>query len=497
MVMIFSVFSYLLFPLGLVKNEFFPKTDENQLFVSLELPKGTNLSTTQQESAKMLDQLRTLPQPQFITASVGSVFTQDFGSGGGDTNNVLFTIVLPDRHLRNQTSSDVATQVRQMFNGYQQGKVVVSEVSGGPPAGADLQIKLLGDDLNILDQKADQLTKYLSTLPGVQSSDKSIKSGTSKLVFVPDLAKLAENNLSQDSLGLWLRTYASGFTTTKLRVNESDSLAESAAFSKQRDITLRVGSDSNLVENINVIQIPTAQGSIPLTTLGSFKIVSNPTLITREDGNRTMSVTAGVIAGNSVSTLNQDLEKYADSELKLPAGYSWKTGGVNEENQRSVNSILLAMILSFLLIITTLVVQFSSFRKAMIVMLVIPLSISGVFIIFALTNTPLSFPALIGVLALFGIVVKNAILVVDKISQNLKIGMEFQEAIVDGSVSRLEAISLTSIATIAGLIPITLSDPLWRGLGGAIIAGLTFSGTIMLFFIPVVYFLIFRPQNHR
>jgi multidrug efflux pump subunit AcrB len=130
-------------------------------------------------------------------------------------------------------------------------------------------------------------------------------------------------------------------------------------------------------------------------------------------------------------------------------------------------------------------------------MLVIPLSISGVFIIFALTQTPLSFPALIGVLALFGIVVKNSILIVDKISQNEKAGMPFVEGIVDGAASRLEAIALTSVASIMGLIPITLSDPLWRGLGGAIIAGLTFSGTIMLFFIPIVYYYWFKPAPVR
>ena len=155
------------------------------------------------------------------------------------------------------------------------------------------------------------------------------------------------------------------------------------------------------------------------------------------------------------------------------------------------------MLLSFLLIIITMVLQFSSFRRALIVMLVIPLSVSGVFIVFALTNTPLSFPALIGVLALFGIVVKNAILIVDKIIQNEAMGIKFIPAIADAAASRLEAIALTSVATIIGLIPVTISDPIWRGLGGAIIAGLTFSGTIMLFFIPVVYYYWFHEKSAK
>jgi multidrug efflux pump subunit AcrB len=129
-------------------------------------------------------------------------------------------------------------------------------------------------------------------------------------------------------------------------------------------------------------------------------------------------------------------------------------------------------------------------------MLVIPLSISGVFIIFAMAQIPLSFPALIGILALFGIVVKNSILIVDKILINQESGMDFSESVADAAASRLEPIALTSVCTIAGLIPITIADPLWRGLGGAIIAGLTFSGTIMLFFIPVVYYIIFNPNKN-
>jgi multidrug efflux pump subunit AcrB len=130
----------------------------------------------------------------------------------------------------------------------------------------------------------------------------------------------------------------------------------------------------------------------------------------------------------------------------------------------------------------------------MIVLLVIPLAASGVFVIFALTSTPLSFPALIGVLALFGIVVNNSIMIVEKINQNIAFGLKLKDSIVDASTSRLEPILLSSLTTIMGLLPITISDPLWRGLGGAIIAGLSVSGIIMLFFIPTVYFVIYKNE---
>ncbi|NCU42574.1 MAG: efflux RND transporter permease subunit, partial [Candidatus Moranbacteria bacterium] len=205
-------------------------------------------------------------------------------------------------------------------------------------------------------------------------------------------------------------------------------------------------------------------------------------------------ITASVLDGYATPEIGDQLETFAEN-LSLPSGYEWKTGGVNEENARSIQSILQAMLLAFILILATLVIHLGSYRKAIIVLLVIPLALSGVFIIFALTGTPLSFPALIGILALFGIVVNNSIIVVDKINQNLAMNMKQSEAIADASASRLEPIFLSSLTTIIGLTPITLSDPLWQGLGGAIISGLVFSGTIMLFFIPVVYAMWFRQES--
>ncbi|MBI3485392.1 efflux RND transporter permease subunit [Candidatus Daviesbacteria bacterium] len=491
MVIVFSVFSYLLLPLGFVKNEFFPKSDQDFIFVSLELPSGTSLDRSNQEAVNLLDKLKTTPELEFVTANIGQSFNSQGGIGEGGFNNILFSLKLKNKKFRKLSSIYIGEKLRLEFRDYKNGNLSIIESTGGPPAGADLQIKLFGDDLATLDQYADKLQNYLKTQSGAINIDKSIKPGTSKLVFVPDKDKMSQNNLTADTVGFWLRMFASGFSPNSVKF-ESDG-------NEKKDITIRVSSNSQYLENVSSLVIPGTPGQtgdIPISSLGILKLQPNPTLITREDGKRTISVTASVRPGFSVSTMNKQLEKYADS-LNLPAGLSWKTGGVNEENQNSVNSILQAMVLSFLLIIITMVIQFNSFRRALIVMLVIPLSISGVFIIFSLTNTPLSFPALIGVLALFGIVVKNSILIVDKIVKNNAVGMSFQESIADGASSRLEAIGLTSMTAIIGLIPITLSDPIWQGLGGAIIAGLTFSGTIMLFFIPVVYYYFFTYGKKR
>ncbi len=485
MVVIFSLFSYALVPLGLVKSEFFPGSDENTIYVSVELPSGTNIQTAKQEALGLLERFKSTPAMETVTLELGRGYGADFGGpSGSGANSFLYSVALYEE--RDQTSAEIAQHLRNNFADYTKGTLSVQEISGGPPAGADLQIKLFGPDLKTLDQYANSIQDYLSQQAGVNNINKSIKPGTSKLTFVPDRAKLAENNITVDQLGFWLRLYASGFEADELKFSGDQDLTE--------DVTIRLGSGTQTVEDITTLVIPTQTGgTVHLSALGKLELATNPTLITREDGKRTISVSAGVQEGYVLADINTKLEEYANS-LNLPTGYGWATGGVNEENQESVNSILRAMILSFLLIIITMVLQFKSFRRALIVMLVIPLSISGVFIIFAMAQIPLSFPALIGILALFGIVVKNSILVVDKILINQESGMEFSESVADAAASRLEPIALTSVCTIAGLIPITISDPLWRGLGGAIIAGLTFSGTIMLFFIPVVYYLIFAPK---
>ena len=488
MVIIFSVFSYLLVPFGFVKNEFFPKSNSDTLSVSVELPSGTNLETSKKEALNVLKKLENTPDTKYVLLSLGSGYNP-FGGGLQSENNFNYTLIFKDKAQRKYTSSDIAEIIRKNFQNYNAGTFSVNEQTGGPPAGADIQIKLFGPDLTVLDQYANKIETYLKSQPSVTNIDKSIKPGTSKIVFVPDEETLAQNGLTADVTGFWLRLFATGVKIDSIKLNPSLNTSE--------DITLRMASGTANAQSLDSIYIPSQSQAIPLSSLGKFVLQTNPTLITREDGKRTISVTAGVKKGYTVPEVNSKLEEFANTSLNLPNGYSWSTGGVNEENQKSVASIYQAMLISILLIIITMVLQFNSFRRAFIVITVVPLAVSGVFIVFSLTQTALTFPALVGVLALFGIVVKNSILIMDKILANLRTGMEFTRSIADAASSRLEPIALTSICAIFGLIPITISDPLWRGLGGAIIAGLTFSGTIMLFFIPVVYYYIYKPEGKK
>ncbi|MEK9173987.1 MAG: efflux RND transporter permease subunit, partial [Patescibacteria group bacterium] len=486
MLIIFTIFSYALVPTGFVVNEFFPEDDQDIIYISLELPQGTPLTDSRKEAEKLLPLFKDTPDSRFVLAEVGASLNDDGVSSNSDTNRVLLTLLLVPKEERSRTSGEVVAELSRAYENYPAGKLSISQLAGGPPAGSDLQIKLLGADSATLDNYAGKIEDYLETQAGVSNITKSIKTGSSKIVFVPDQAEMQRQGIKENESAFWLRAIGSGYTV------KSD-----ARFGEEkRDIVLRLDPSETLStpDMLSSLLIPTPSGPRPLSSLGTLRLEPNPTSITREDGKRTLSVSASVSEGYSASTLSGELEVFVDS-LKLPDGYSWKTGGANEENEKSVASILQAMLLSAALIFGTMVIQFNSFRKALIVLLVIPLAISGVFIVFAITGTPLSFPALIGILALFGIVVNNSIILVDKINRNMDAGLDLDHAIAEGSASRLEPILLTALTTIIGLIPITLSDPIWQGLGGAIIAGLLFSGIAKLFFIPVMYKILYGQKE--
>lgn len=479
-VTLFALFSYLLVPMGFVVNEFFPKSDADALYINLDLPSGTTLERTDQQTRSIVEQIRSKHDVSYVSADIGRTYlASSMGAGGTGPNVSEITI-----NLKQKNSTVIAEQLRREFAAYSAGTLSVIEQSGGPPAGADVQIKLLGDDLNQLDIYAGRVEEYLKKQPGVRNVERSIKPGTSKLVFVPDYTKLRDLGIDVQTVGGQLRTAASGLKLDSLTVGE-----------KERDIVFRYDHDLLTPQALNALTINAHGAEYPLLTLGSLHLETNPTLITHEDRKRTISVSAAVASGYSSVEIGKRLEHFANTDLSLTSGYTWATGGANEENAKSVQSIMQAMILAFLLIFTNMVLQFGSFRQAVLALLVIPFAISGVFLIFALTGTPLSFPALIGVLALFGIVVTHSIMLLDKINLNLHSGMAFEEAIADAGASRLEPILLTSLLTIVGLVPISLSDPFWRGLGGAIIAGLIFTGAIKLFFIPVVYSMWFRADH--
>ena len=249
------------------------------------------------------------------------------------------------------------------------------------------------------------------------------------------------------------------------------------------------------LEDVGNLQIVTRSGQ-PVSLKDVSTITLQPSIdsITRIDQKRTVLLSSGVATGARSNEILAEFQQRIQG-YQLPVGYAITYGGENEQNQESVASILRAMLIAGLLIVSTMVFQFNSFRQSFIVLVTLPLALIGVFVGLALFQVPLSFPGLIGILALFGIVVKNAIILIDKINLNIRSGIVFDEAIIDAGKSRIEAIFITSICTIFGILPITLSNALWKALGSAVIFGLSLSSFLTLFIVPVLFVVLLRPEK--
>ena len=288
---------------------------------------------------------------------------------------------------------------------------------------------------------------------------------------------MQQNNLNAATVGGALRLAVSGVELTK--IIEGDKEVQLIATFDQDSIP-----DLAAIQNMQILN--SQNQPVFLKDVATIQLEPAVDEITRIDQKRTVILTAGADSSTNGEAILAAFEKKIAS-YNMPAGYSITYGGENEQNADSVTSVLQAMLIALVLIVATLIIQFNSFRKAFIVLVPIPLALTGVFIGMAVFNVPLSFPGLIGVLALFGIVVKNAIILVDKINLNIRSGIPFEDAIADAGKSRLEAIFITSICTIIGILPVTLSNELWRSLGGAVIFGLTLSSFLTLYIVPAFY----------
>lgn len=468
---------------GQVKNEFFPKEDDDQIEMQLVLPIGTNKEKVAQVAKEVLPQLLDTPYLTYATAQTNRGSNSNLVSASSNENKILFTINLEEN--RPLPSFKIATQLRERWKTNPYGEMRVLDDNSSITGEADIGIGIAGDDLQVLTAKIQQITSWLKKHPGVSEASNNVDDNNQRIIFVPNQEQLIAYGLSLNQIGGYLRSVTSGFTLGKIMRH-----------GEEIEINWRTQNDNPQLSELTNLVIPTNTGSeVTLGSLGKFVLEPSLAQINRNNYQRIVNAKANVVEGYSATSINQQLQQYIVNELNLPSGYRPVSEGASKTNQDAIQEIYFAMGIAGFLILFTLVMQMRSFRKAFIIMTVIPVAISGVFIIFALFGIALSMPAFVGILALFGIVVNNSILIVERINQNLDSGKSFAQSVIDGSVERLQPILLTSLTTIIGLVPITLSNPMWQGLGGSIIAGLTFSGVLLLLYVPALFVLMFHPQR--
>lgn len=480
---------------GILKSEFLPPADSEYMYINIKGPPG--LIT--EETKKVADQVeqillneKTIKNFSYVAGSSGVNTSGGLSNAtgtGGKTNQAQFAINLYPLNERvdKEKSYEVAPRLRKLVAPINGATIEVMELAGGPPSGADFEGQLSGDNLQELQYLANKYKDLLSQIPGTINEKTSINLSPGEFNFKLKPDQLQIHGISAVQVSSLLRTAISGTEITKI-LRDGDELSVRAEFKKDKIPTL----DS--LKNLLLIN---ARGqAYRLGDLADIQLTSSLTSISRIDQKRVIVISASAEKPYLPAEILAEFQEILTKD-PLPNGYIITFGGQNETNAESVLSILRAMLVTILLIVGTLIIQFNSFRKSVLVLAAIPLALTGVFYGLTLIGFTLSFPGLIGILALFGVVVKNAIILVDKINLNIKVGLPFIESIVDASKSRLEAIFLTSICTIIGMIPITLTSETWEGLGASLIFGLASSTFLTLFVIPILFSLFVKKPYQK
>ncbi len=474
---------------GIVRSEYFPADDFGYMYINIETPVGYKLSKTD-ETVKQVEQklLQYKEIDNFSTTIGAAVSTSSAiykGGSASSSNKASISANLVDKSQRTQKSYELEEKLRRELAGTPDAKVTVLSLRGGPPSGSAFQAEISGDDLGELRRIAADLKPVLESIPGTVNAEISLKDSAPQYTFKLDQEKLARNNLTAAQVGSVLRTAISGTETTSI-LRDGEEISVVARFDPEEIPSLAS------IQNLQITN-PSKQ-AVFLKDVAVVSLDPSVEKITRIDQKRTVLLTSDITAETTSDTI---LAAFQDkiSSYELPREYEIKFGGANETNAESVESIVAAMWLAMILIVATMIIQFNSFIKASIVLITVPLALIGVFIGLALTGIPLSFPGLIGILALFGIVVKNAIILIDKINLNLASGIDFRGAVIDAGKSRFEAIFITSFCTIIGIIPITLSSTTWQALGASIIFGLTISSFLTLFMVPALFASLVKHES--
>jgi multidrug efflux pump subunit AcrB len=486
--------------MGILRSEFIPPADSEYMYINIEGAPGLITEKTREVASKVQEILYKENQIKSFSVVIGAggVSTSSrmgSTSSNGQTNKAQIAINLypyktrpiPPGMTSPEKSYTFANRLRQLIAPIGGAKIEVSEVSGGPPSGADFEAHISGDDMQKLEQIANQYKDILGKIPGAVNLKINLDYTPGEFTIKLDYDQMQLRGITSAQVASILRTALSGSDVTKI-LRDGDDLNVRSEFKN-------TGIDS--IDKIRNLQLANPRGQVyTLGDIADVQIGSALTAISHIDTKRVVVLTASVVKPYLPGEVLKQFQ--ADTAgIPLPQGYDITYGGATETNTESIYSILRAMIVAGILIIATLVIQFNSFRKAILVLATIPLAVTGVFYGLTLIGLTLSFPALIGIVALFGVVVKNAIILVDKINLNLKVGIPFLESIVDAAKSRLEAIFLTSICTIVGMIPITLSDETWAGLGASLIFGLSTSTFLTLIIIPVLYSLLVRKPYEK
>ncbi|MBD3156420.1 MMPL family transporter [Candidatus Peregrinibacteria bacterium] len=479
---------------GILKTESFPISDFDYFFIDIETPPGTVIEETEQITARVESILLGNAAVKDFTTNIGT-------NAGGAIRGSLFTatrrnienianitVNLVDPEDRDKKSYVVAEDIRQQVKQIQGADIMVTDLQGGPPSGAPIFIELTGPDLDRLEELSGKIKTMLQAIEGTLDVDTSIEQGAGEFVITVDRTKLNYYGIAAGHVGTILRGALEGTTATEIRKNGTD-IDVIVQYELKRNGTKEISLD-----DLKTITVPSpVAGDVPLGTLVNIDFSQNVTSISHLDTERAVYVSSFVQERTSAEIIDDLLVKLENDPL--PQGYTINYGGELEEITESFKDLGMSLIIGLILIAMLLVLQFKSYRQPFIILLSLPFALTGVFFGLAAMNITLSIPSVIGIVGLAGVVVNDAIVLIDQMNNNRRRGMKIDDAIIEGAVSRLQPVFLTTATSIFGILPLALTDEIWGSLGFAFIFGLTTQYFLVLLLDPILYSLIGKKDD--
>jgi len=460
--------------------EFMPNNDRGAFSVSYELPVGTALSRSNEVSTEIESVLTGIDEVETIIATVGSGGQMMSTSTSSHLGNI--SVQLVDLAERDRSTSEVMEEVRQSIN-IPDVDISVEEQQGMSGGGSPVNVKLLGDNLNILKRETAKAVSAIEDIEGLREIEDSFSEGQPEYRIKVNRSIASRFGLNVSRIANTVRTAINGSTATRYEVAGDE-----------YDIRVRLEEDQiGQMSQVPELNIQAASGQmIPLNRIASLKIDEGPVEILRQDQERYSEITAD-IHGVDLGTVMEQIQSRL-SKLDLPDGYRFSYEGEFADMQESFSSLAMAFGLAVILIYMVMASQFESLIHPFTIMFSIPLAVIGVIFGLYITNSIVSVASILGLITLAGIVVNNAIVMVDYINQLRRSGTEKIEAIITAGTVRLRPIMMTALTTILGLLPIAMGigegSESTQPMGIVIVSGLTFATFLTLFVIPIFYSLV-------
>jgi HAE1 family hydrophobic/amphiphilic exporter-1 len=470
---------------GVLGSEFFPEQDRSEFRVELRAPPAANLEYTRAKALEASAQARELPEVMYTYAALG-------GTSGESVDEASIYVKLLPKAKRSRGQAEISRELRERLSRLAGVQSAISNSSFNPRK--QIQIEVRGPDLKQLTALAERLAAAVKTVPG--ATDVGLSSKGQK----PELEVTLDRDLAS-GLAVTAADVAQALRPAFAGIDAGDWVDPSG---ETRDVMVRLLPEAR-VRRADLESLPVQVGArtgapttVPLGQLARVQSGLGPAVINHVDRDRVVVVEANTV-DRPLTQVIQDIDKKVEA-LSLPAGYSVTQGGETKDQREVFGRILLALGVAVMLMYLVLVVQFSSFLEPLAIMASLPLSLVGVSLGLLLTGSTVNLMSLIGVILLMGIVAKNAILLIDFAKWSEKSGKSREDAIVEAGGVRLRPILMTTLAIVAGMLPVAIGfgegADFRAPLGRAVIGGVITSTLLTLLVIPTFYDVLANARDN-